>query len=79
MKSLKTKLTTTSLTAVALCLAPLAAQLQNEALARERVRALEFIDTVAVVDEFARSIRSGFRHRGSVPTTERSSGASSEV
>ena len=26
-------------------------------LARERVRALEFIDTVAVVDEFARSIR----------------------
>jgi ubiquinone biosynthesis protein len=32
-------------------------------LARERVRALEFIDTVAVVDEFARSIRQELDYR----------------
>jgi ubiquinone biosynthesis protein len=32
-------------------------------LARERVRALEFIDTVAVVDEFARSIREELDYR----------------
>jgi ubiquinone biosynthesis protein len=32
-------------------------------IARERVRALEFIDTVAVVDEFARSIRQELDYR----------------
>ena len=32
-------------------------------LARERIRALEFIDTVAVVDEFARSIRQELDYR----------------
>ena len=36
---------------------------QAARLARERVRALEFIDTVALVDEFARSIRQELDYR----------------
>jgi ubiquinone biosynthesis protein len=39
-------------------------------LARERVRALEFIDTVAVVDEFARSIREELDYRSEARNAE---------
>jgi ubiquinone biosynthesis protein len=39
-------------------------------LARERVRALEFIDTVAVVDEFARSIRQELDYRSEARNAE---------
>jgi ubiquinone biosynthesis protein len=39
-------------------------------LARERVRALEFIDTVAVVDEFARSIREELDYRNEARNAE---------
>ena len=38
--------------------------------ARERVRALEFIDTVAVVDEFARSIREELDYRSEARNAE---------
>ncbi|HSK16805.1 MAG TPA: AarF/ABC1/UbiB kinase family protein [Gaiellaceae bacterium] len=43
---------------------------QAARLARERVRALEFIDTVAVVDEFARSIRSELDYRSEARNAE---------
>ncbi|MGH3022526.1 MAG: ABC1 kinase family protein [Gaiellaceae bacterium] len=39
-------------------------------LARERVKALEFIDTVAVVDEFARSIREELDYRSEARNAE---------
>ncbi len=39
-------------------------------LARERVKALEFIDTVAVVDEFARSIREELDYRNEARNAE---------
>ena len=39
-------------------------------VARERVRALEFIDTVAVVDEFARSIREELDYRSEARNAE---------
>lgn len=39
-------------------------------LARERVKALEFIDTVAVVDEFARSIRQELDYRSEARNAE---------
>jgi ubiquinone biosynthesis protein len=43
---------------------------QAARLARERVRALEFIDTVGVVDEFARSIREELDYRSEARNAE---------
>ncbi|HXV57755.1 MAG TPA: AarF/ABC1/UbiB kinase family protein [Gaiellaceae bacterium] len=43
---------------------------QAARFARERVRALEFIDTVAVVDEFARSIRQELDYRNEARNAE---------